>query len=189
MLAAFLSVELLASAGWLTPPPLLARLVAALVFLKVVGMLWQCLVFLRTDLYGVLVTATGCRNLWEVKSLLLRQAFGRLTPGQAAELAAADPRDIRVGRWFRFLYLSGFVAALAYFAYFYVPVMATLVAWTARGLAAGPARAGFWLTAAGSVVLYLPPLTSSALWLRGLRRRRGRRKPPRAHGRRATSWR
>ena len=27
--------------------------------------LWQCMVFLRTDLYGVLVTATGCRDLWQ----------------------------------------------------------------------------------------------------------------------------
>jgi hypothetical protein len=32
-------------------------------------------VFLRTDLYGGLVTATGCRNLWTVTSLLLRPAF------------------------------------------------------------------------------------------------------------------
>ena len=114
VLALLLAVELLAVASRISPPPLLARLLAALAFLKVAGMLWQCLVFMRTDLYdGVLVTATGCRNLWQVKSLLLRQAFGRLSPAQAAEVAEADPRDLRVGRWFRWVYLAGLVAALA----------------------------------------------------------------------------
>lgn len=165
VLAALIGVEVLASAGAVTPPPLVNRLLATLVFLKVAGMLWQCLVFLRTDLYGVLVTATGCRNLWQVKSLLLRQAFGRLSIEQAAELAEADPRDLRVGRWFRWVYLTGFIVALAYFAYFYVPVLARLLAWTGDGLAAGPATAHFWLTTAGSVILYLPLLTALALWI------------------------
>ena len=170
-LALLLGVELLARAGWLTPPTVVVRLAAALVFLKVAGMLWQCMVFLRTDLYGVLVTATGCHNLWQVKSLLLRQAFGRLTPEQAAELAAADPRDLGVGRWFRWVYLAGFLAVLAYFAYFYVPVLLSLLVWSAHGLGVGPARARFWLTAAGSVVLYLPLLTVLGIWLMGLWRR------------------
>jgi hypothetical protein len=171
LLAALLGAELLTGAGSLTPPPLMVRLLAALVFLKVVGMLWQCMVFLRTDLYGVLVTATGCRNLWRVKSLLLRRAFGRLTAEQAAELAAADPRDLRVGRWFRWVYLAGYLVALAYFAYFYVPVLARLLLWTGDGLAAGPATARFWLTAVGSAVLYLSPLTVLVIWIRSSFRR------------------
>lgn len=173
VLAALLAVELLADAGWLALPAPAAGLVAALVFVKVAGILWQCLVFLRTDLYGVLVTATGCRNLWEVKSLLLRQAFGRLSAEQAAELAAADPRDVRVGRWFRWVYLAGFVAALAYFAGFYLPVMVRMLAWSAAGLQADPAEPRFWLVAAGSLLLFLPPLTVLGIWLTGRSRRAG----------------
>jgi len=169
-LAALLAVQVAAGAGWLALPAGLGRLLAMLVFLQVAGMLWQCMLFLRTDLYGVLVTATGCRNLWEIKSLLLRQALGRLTPEQAAELAAADPRDLRAGRWFRWLYLAGFLAALAYFGYFLLPVLVSLLAWSAGGLAAGPARARFWLTAAGSALLYLPLLGVVGLWLVGRRR-------------------
>lgn len=91
VLAGLLGMQLSAAAGRLPLAGSTARLVAAVAYLKVGTMLWQCLVFLRTDLYGVLVTATGCRNLWAVKSLQLRQAFGRLTADQAAELAAADP--------------------------------------------------------------------------------------------------
>jgi hypothetical protein len=169
-LAALLAVQVAAGAGWLARTAGLGRLLAMLVFLQVAGMLWQCMLFLRTDLYGVLVTATGCRNLWEIKSLLLRQALGRLTPEQAAELAAADPRDLRAGRWFRWLYLAGFLAALAYFGYFLLPVLVSLLAWSAGGLAAGPARARFWLTAAGSALLYLPLLGVLGLWLASRRR-------------------
>jgi hypothetical protein len=175
-LAVLLGVELLAEAGWIAPSAVFVRLVAALVFILVTGMLWQCMVFLRTDLYGVLVTGTGCRNLWEVKTLLLRKAFGKLSPEQAAELTVADPRDLRVGRWFRWVYLAGLLGALAYFAYFYMPVLLSLLAWSLDGLAVGPLRARFWLTAAASTLLYLPLLTVLCFWLVGLHRRLAARK-------------
>lgn len=158
VLAALLTVQLAAGGQ-----P--SRLVGTLIYLKVVTMLWQCMVFMRTDLYGVLVTATGCRNLWEIKSLLLRRAFGRLTAEQAAELDAADPRDVRVGRIFRWCYLAGFLAAVAYFGYFLLPVILRLLVWTADGLSAGPPTSEFWLTAAGSAVVYLPLLGAGGIWL------------------------
>lgn len=165
MLAALLIAELTTGSGF----------VAALIYLKVMTMLWQCMVFLRTDLYGVLVTATGCRNLWSVKSLLLRRAFGRLSARQAAELDTADPRDVRVGLVFRWVYLAGFLVAVAYFGYFMVPVIITLLVWSAHGLAVGPGQVRFWLTAAGSAVLYLPLAGAAAIWLATrLRRQTGR---------------
>lgn len=165
LLAGLLTIQLLDEAGWLRLPAFAARLSAALVFLLVMKTLWQCMVFLRTDLYGVLVTATGCRNLWEVKTLLLRRAFGRLTPAQAEQLAAAHPRDLAVGRWFGWAYLAGMVVAVAYFATFPLPVLVTALGWTTQGLAVGPAHARFWVTAAASVLLYLPWMIVAATWL------------------------
>jgi hypothetical protein len=112
--------------GWRELSPTAAGVLDAVIYLKITTMIWQCLAFLRTDLYGVLVTAAGCRNLWQVKSLLLRAAFGRLSVQQAAELAAADARDLRVGRWFRWVYLAGILAAVGYIGYFFLPAMMSL---------------------------------------------------------------
>ncbi len=173
VLAGLLGMQLSAAAGRLPLAGSTARLVAAVAFLKVGTMLWQCLVFLRTDLYGVLVTATGCRNLWAVKSLQLRQAFGRLTDDQAAELAAADPRDVHIGRWFRWLYLAGFLGTAGYLGYFLLPALVSAVQWSSDGVSAGPAHAEFWVTVAASALLYLPLLAAGALWLAA----RGRRSP------------
>lgn len=156
LLAVFLSVELVWPGVWLVP---------GLVFAVVSTTLWQCMIFLRTDLYGVFVTATGCRDLWRVKTLLLRQAFGRLDASGTAELAAADPRDVRIGTWFRWLWLAGVAVGLAYFAVFYLPLLHTTATWTVAGLTTGTGTR-FWWTLLGSTLLYLPFVSVTVLAVR-----------------------
>jgi putative peptide zinc metalloprotease protein len=148
-------------------------MVAALVYLKVAAFCFQLLVFLRTDLYAVLVTAAGCRNLWQVKSLLLRGAFGRLTPDQRRILAAADPRDLRTGRWFRWLYLAGLLALAGYFSAFVLPVLWGVARWTAAGLTAGPGQATFWWTTTVTVIIWYPVAAAAAIAARTRHHRHG----------------
>jgi putative peptide zinc metalloprotease protein len=164
VLSGLLAAEIVAG-----PVPLLP----ALVFVLVVSSLWQCLVFLRTDLYGVLVTATGCRDLWRVKSLLLRQAFGRLDAGQRAELDRADPRDVSVGRWFRWVWLAGYPLAAGYLALFYLPLLVDVARWAGGALGGGPGRGAFWSALAVVVLVALPPLVTLAM--AAAERRTGRR--------------
>ncbi|MGA4996088.1 hypothetical protein [Nonomuraea bangladeshensis] len=144
VLSLLLAARLLIRHGVWSPAPAVDATLAVWVFVKLAGLLWQCMVFLRTDLYAVLVNALGCRDLWRVKTLLLRRAFGRLTPGQAAELVAAGPTDIRAGRWFRWVWLAGFAGVLAWFVFFVLPVVAATLAWTADRLVLGPFEPRFW---------------------------------------------
>ncbi|MDT0345097.1 hypothetical protein [Streptomyces litchfieldiae] len=137
-------LALLLCARLLSPPPGVDSLLAAWVFVKVVQMLWQCMVFLRTDLYAVLVNALGCRDLWRVKSLLLRRAFGRLTAAEAEELAAAAEADLRAGRWFRWVWLAGFLGVAAWCCLLLLPVVVEVLGWASEGLAEGPLTAAFW---------------------------------------------
>jgi hypothetical protein len=153
VLALLLAVELTAAVHWWAPPVLVTALAAALVFVETAAMTWQCLLFLRTDLYGVLVVATGCHNLWRVKTLSLRSALRMLSPAEAAELAAASSRDRAVAAWFRWLWLAGHLAAAAWFAWFYLPVLARVAAWTGLGLATGPGTGRFWITTGCVVIL------------------------------------
>ncbi|WP_433436970.1 hypothetical protein [Nonomuraea sp. CA-141351] len=144
LLAVLLTGRLLIDTGHWSAADLVGSLLAAWVFIKVMQMLWQSLVFLRTDLYAVLVNALGCRNLWRVKSLMLREAFGRLTAEEAEELADSTETDLRVGRWFRWVWLVGFLGVAAWFCVLLLPVFAEVLRWAADGLAEGPLAAAFW---------------------------------------------
>lgn len=153
VLAILLGSELGAAEHWWTPPALAVHLTAALAFTQLAAMAWQCLLFLRTDLYAVLATATGCHNLWRVKTLALRRALNTLTAAQAAELAAARPRDLTVAAWFRWVWLTGFAAAATWFAWFYLPILTHLTTWIGTGLATSPAAARFWTTIGCTAIL------------------------------------
>ncbi|GGO62680.1 hypothetical protein [Nonomuraea cavernae] len=171
LLSLLLGARLLIRQGVWSPAPVVDATLAVWVFVKLAGLLWQCMVFLRTDLYAVLVNALGCRDLWRVKSLLLRRAFGRLTPAQAAELLAASPADIRAGRWFRWVWLAGFAGVLAWFAFFVVPVAVAVLTWAADGLLLGPFRPQFWYALLCAALLLGPYVLALSLAVREYARR------------------
>jgi len=174
-LAAMLAIGLGAAERWWTPAALAVRLAAALAFTLMAAMAWQCLLFLRTDLYAVLAAATGCYNLWRVKTLVLRRNLHMLTPAQAAELGTASPRDQAVAAWFSWLWLAGFLTAIAWFAWFYLPVLTHLVTWAAVSLASGPATGTFWISLACTTILTWRYGTPAILALRTARRALHRR--------------
>jgi hypothetical protein len=60
-----------------------------------------------SDVYAVLVAATGCSNLWSVSRLTLRRYAGLASPAYRAELQEVHPRDLAVARWYVWLYLAG----------------------------------------------------------------------------------
>ncbi|MFI6476997.1 hypothetical protein ACIBH1_03620 [Nonomuraea sp. NPDC050663] len=161
MLAVALLLRLL-----MTGPGVLDSLLATVAFILTFRMVWQAMVFLRTDLYAVMITYLGCRDLWRVKGLLLRRAFGRLSAAQAAELSAADPRDVRAGLWFRWLWLIGLGLVTVWLVLIAVPMLDRLLRWTVAELAAGPGSWRFWYGLACSCVMLAPWLISGALAVR-----------------------
>jgi hypothetical protein len=151
MLSVLLGVAVVSSDGFVD------RVAAALVAVEVSGILFQFMVFLRTDLYAVLVMLLGCRELWRVNSLELRRIFGRLSERQAAELANAHPQDRRVARWFRWLSVAGLAAATGYFVAFFVPALWTLLGWIAESLSdAAPTSGRFWQSVVFAILSLMP---------------------------------
>jgi hypothetical protein len=163
LLSVLLAARMLIHAGPRAHLSRVDELLAVAVYLTLAGLTWQCMIFLRTDLYAVLVNLLGCHNLWRVKTLMLRRAFRRLTPRQAEELSQASAADRRAGRWFRWLWLAGFAGVLAWFAAFVFPVIAVVVAWTADRMAAGPFNIQFWYALLCASLLLGPYLLASAL--------------------------
>lgn len=167
--AALITARWAVLAGWWHPPVTLARLLAAIILSQVISVSMQFLVFLRTDIYAVLVTGLGCRNLTRVSRLQLTRRYRKLTPAEARELAAAGPRDLAAARWYGWLQLSGLVLMLFYFTFYFAPATGHVIRWTASGLRT---PGGFWQALVSGCAALVPAAVPPATWLRDLYRRR-----------------
>ncbi|MFD7868632.1 hypothetical protein [Streptomyces sp. NPDC059783] len=166
LLAVPLAARLLIDTGTWAAPDGLDTVLATWIYVKLTAMLWQCMVFLRTDLYAVLVNALGCRNLWQVTTLMLRRSAGRLDAAGAAELADAHPVDVRAGRWFRWVRLSGAVLTLVWAALFLAPFAWEVLRWAVGRLGTGPATGPFWWALLCTAVCLTPFVLPAALAVR-----------------------
>ena len=164
------------AAGWWQLSDGLLRTLAAITFIEVFAIVSQCWVFLRTDLYAVLITATGCVNLLRVNELLLRRTLRRITPAQREELAGAPPRDLAVARWYRWIHLLGIGGAAWFFVAFFAPATIQLLSWISESVGHGDAGSvRFWEALAFGLVIVSPRLLTLAVALRDLRSWRVRR--------------
>jgi putative peptide zinc metalloprotease protein len=160
-------VRLAWNEGLIDPPPLAVRLAGAVVLLQVIALAFQTLVFLRTDLYAVLVTALGCFNLYRVSALVLRRRFRVLRPAEATELAAAHPRDRRVANWFAPLSLLGVAAAAWMFVVWFVPATAITAGWLFASLGGAPlGSTSFWQALALGSVAGLQAIVPLVVFIR-----------------------
>lgn len=153
-----LAATLLAEVLWRDAPFL--RL---LVLLNLATLMWQAMIFLRSDLYAVLVTATGCTNLWETTQLRAKAMVHLISASERRALDDAAPADRRVSRWFVHVWLIGPVFAVGYLVWYLLPWISEAVAWTAAGLAASPTTGTFWWTVASAVALFGPLALTAAV--------------------------
>jgi putative peptide zinc metalloprotease protein len=173
LLSSVLGLRIALAQGALSLPPVVGRLIAALVVAFVTGLVFQFFVFLRTDLYAVLTTALGCLNLTRVNHLLLKRSLRALNEAESRELRDADPRDLAVARWYRWLYVVGIALAAAYFAGFFVPWIVTIVRWTVGHLARStPVGLAFWEALGFGLLALAPAVAATAVYARERRQRR-----------------
>lgn len=156
---------------WWHPQPGLARLLAALVLLQVISISFQFVVFLRTDLYAVLITGLGYLNLTRVSRLRMASRYRQLTQAEQRELAVADPRDMAAARWYAWVQVAGAALAAFYFVALFAPAAVQLVRWVVTGLTGSPATSiRFWEVLVSGCVAALPVVVPPLTYLRDRRR-------------------
>lgn len=134
-----------------------APLLRALVLMLITGSAWQCLVFLRTDLYAVGVVAFRCVDLGRTTTLTLRSYLHVIRPEERAELGRASGQDRAVARWFVWIYVGGLMWAAWFLMAYLIPGTLVLASWSLRGLMhSGLTTRYFWEAAATALVAVLP---------------------------------
>lgn len=111
--------------GWVALSPTLQQFIGALLFTYLLRLLWQCFVFVRTDFYYVIATATGCKSLLADTEDLLRNRLARLR-GSASmvDQSAIPPDEMRAVRAYAVVWLVGRALAFASLILVTVPVLA-----------------------------------------------------------------
>ena len=112
---ALLTLAAVAARGSGPNPDLFARVCLALVVSTLPRIAWQFYLFLETDIYHLVNVASGCYDLRGATRRLLaragRRALGR--PGAAEEAIDADPRDLRIARWYAPVFVAGYLWSAA----------------------------------------------------------------------------
>lgn len=151
------------SRGWLDLNPHVVRFLAMLVLSQVGKLAFQTMAYLRTDMYLVMATATGCKNLHQVTRLGLKRLIRKLTPVEQTILRDADAKDLRVARWYRLLYLAGIVW-MGWFAWnFILPAAKVTLGWAAGVMVGAPFFSFYWWEGIGLVTFALVNLTAPLL--------------------------
>ncbi len=111
--------------GWIVLSQMLERFLAATLVTYLLRLLWQCFVFVRTDLYYVLATALDCKNLLADAEDLMRNWVARarrLPP--TTDQSAIPARELRSIRAYTLVWLAGRLLALASLIFVMLPVLA-----------------------------------------------------------------
>jgi putative peptide zinc metalloprotease protein len=166
LLSVLLTARITAHAGIWHPATTVTRLIAALAASTVVGLAFQFFIFLRTDLYAVLVTRLGCLNLTRVTQLVLKRSVRELPERERFELDQASSNDLRTARWYRWLYLAGILGAAWFFVTFFGPDVLTITRWTASSLrSTAPSQPAFWEALLFAALALAPVVLTILLYL------------------------
>ena len=148
------------------------HLILAIAFTYISRLIWQCFLFLRTDLYYVLSTMLRCTNLMHYTRQYVRHVVRH---GWSSETAGYIPeRDERVVRYYAWFWLLGQATALGIFVFVSVPVSFRYVS---AGIATlrfhSRETTGTLLDSSLSIAMIMLPWTiGCVMWGKGLIQRR-----------------
>lgn len=151
----------------------ITRLLGALVLTAVMNLVFQCAIFLRSDLYALLACALRCENLYRVSWLTLKRRLLPLRSAETEELRVASERDRSVARWFSLLYLVGALAVFAFLLGFVLPSAGGVLYWVIKNIGSmSMGEAAFWESLALGLVTVVSNLAPIPLAIRERRMRR-----------------
>lgn len=123
--AAILTLVFLAQKhGWIVMSPVVFQLGQALLLNYLLGLLWQCYFFMRTDYYYVIANFFRCKSLMKDTEVFVRNQLARVIRRvRKVEQSHIPARERRIIRLYAILWLVGRTAALGSLILITLPLM------------------------------------------------------------------
>jgi putative peptide zinc metalloprotease protein len=159
------------SRNWVALPILAVRLARAMAFTYVMRIIWQCLLFIRTDFYYVIASLFNCRSLLSDTESFLRNLVSRILPWvRPVDQSAIPAAERRVIRVYAVLWVLGRIAALFLLSAVTIPLFIrysrSLGGAVKAGYSANPSN---FIDALVFTFYFLMPVTLGVtLWIRSL---------------------
>lgn len=165
--------------GWIALPILAVQLISAVFFGYLLGLVWQCFFFVRTDLYYVIANYFNCRNLLKDTEDYLKSRASRFLPWfSAVDQSHIPAKEKRVIKTYSLVWIAGRLAAFSVLFFVSLPLIFTytrdITLTFSRGYSADPY--GYLDALAVMAFVLVPMLVGLAMWTLTLTRR-WRRQP------------
>jgi hypothetical protein len=153
-------------------PAWIVRVAVAMVYMTLLRMLWQAMIFMETDLYHVFASALRCPDLHRMTRIYLRDRLARLR-GRAAAAGQQgwSARDLRIVRRYAPFVVAGSTVMIGLVVAGTLPVLAGLALRVYQGITTGRlASAWFWDALLTAMAVLSQFVVVAALAIRDKRR-------------------
>ncbi len=169
--SALIIVELAYENHLIAFSPFALRLVRALAISYLLRMLWECFMFVRTDVYYVIATIFNCKNLLaDTEVFLKNQASRFIRRIKSADQSAIPASEMSVIKIYSVIWLAGRIWALLMLFWVTIPISIAYIRDLNHvfrtGYSANPAN--FADAAFLAAIFLLPTIAGLILWIRGL---------------------
>jgi putative peptide zinc metalloprotease protein len=159
---------------WVPLSSFWAHLVEAMIFIYTMRIAWELSIFVRTDFYYVVATATNCKNLLGDTESYLQNLLARVFPRiGTVDLSAIPNAERKVIHFYAFVWAGGRIFALFLLWKVTVPVAIFYSRYVFEALRSGYSKnPGRFVDALTLSVYFLIPLVLGfILWVKTLSRR------------------
>lgn len=165
-------LQVLHGAGWLALPEIVIAFLRMINLSFLLGLGFQFLFFMQTDVYYVFTARFNCKNLIHNTRLYLRGLRNRLDEAQQQEWEGVEEKEKRVIRWYAWFYLIGMVWALFLFSSVTLRQAADFISKTYDSMAGHPVHSWPFLDGVLLIALTLVPFSIVVWsWIRTWRER------------------
>jgi putative peptide zinc metalloprotease protein len=172
--AFFLMVLFAHAQGWFALSVLVSRIIRAILFMYLMRIVWQCLFYIRTDLYYVIVTVWNCRNLMADTEALLRNQVAKFLPVfKNVDQSAIPASERRIIRLYAVVWIVGRIIAVVLLFTVTVPIGLRYLQNLRGALRLGyAANADNFIDSLLLTAYFFVPLTAgTTLWIKSLLRK------------------
>ncbi|MEM8534850.1 MAG: hypothetical protein AAGF95_28680, partial [Chloroflexota bacterium] len=112
------------SSGWIALPYTVLLIIRAVIFVYLLGLLWQCYFFLRTDFYYVIANYFRCKNLMGDAINLLQNTFAKVFPWlRSSDQSHIPPKERQAIQIYAWFWVIGRIIVLLVFVFVVVPLL------------------------------------------------------------------